>query len=63
MVVLPACWVSVVRGRRQESQSIWTPFACADQAGPAAMEPVACGEGRAPGQTRAWHEGSKKVCF
>lgn len=28
MVLCPVCWVSMDRGQRQESQSIWSPFAC-----------------------------------
>jgi len=27
-VLLPVCWVSLGCGQRQESQSIWSPFAC-----------------------------------
>ena len=51
-VLHPVCWVSLVRGQTQESQSIWSPFACVDQSGRGVMEPVARGESDAPGRTR-----------
>lgn len=61
-VLHPVCWVSMDRGQREESQGIWSPFACAGWAGPGTMEPVACGE-RSSGPNTCLVYRIQKVCF